>query len=144
MKSANFCWVGHNIAKSASKVKDDVTNAVMAVFRDATDATERKVSIIELALKDTLNQVSTKIEIKSQTAILRIRADLEREYSKALQNVLTCQIVLHSRMEEVRRCLPDTTDSVAGFDAKIAVVEPSRLRDWSIPSIQRWHGDWRY
>lgn len=82
----------------ASKIDDDVTNVLMAVSGKVTNASRRKVAIIELELKDSLKQVSTHVEIESRAAISHILAKLERHNSEALRSVVTCRALLHSRV----------------------------------------------
>lgn len=98
----------------------------MAVSGEATDGTKWKVSIIRLELKDALKRLSTQIEIESQAAILRIRAEPERSGSEALQKTATCRSMLHNRVAEVRCDLSHTTDWVTCFDVNIAVIEPGQ------------------
>lgn len=45
-ESVNSRWSANSVAKGASKVEDDVTNALMAVFGEATDGTKRNVAIL--------------------------------------------------------------------------------------------------
>lgn len=94
----------------------------MVLSREVTHATKRKFAITGLKLKDALKQVTTQIEIKGRAAISRICTKLERDDSEELQNFATCQAVLHNRAADFCCILPDTTDSVAIFDANNAVV----------------------
>lgn len=52
--SANSRWNARSVAKSENKVEEDVSNKLMVVSEEITDATERKVSIIGLELKEAL------------------------------------------------------------------------------------------
>lgn len=67
-----------------SKFERDLSNRLKGKFREATNATEKNVSIIRLKWKDALKRVSTHIESKAQTASSRIRTELERNDSKEL------------------------------------------------------------
>lgn len=126
VKCASICWSVHRVAKGTRKVEDDVSAALMAVSKKATAATKWKVSFNGLELKDASKRLSTHIETEQQAANLRIWAELERDGSGTLQNIATWRAVLHSRVMEVRRSLPHTTDLVVCFDAYIAVVEPGK------------------
>lgn len=64
----------------------------------------------------------------SQAVTLRICSELERNDSEALRNVVTCQVVLHNRVVEVRRNLPELADAVAGFIGDTADVERGQTR----------------
>lgn len=77
-------WSAHNFADGASMVDNDVSNVLMTVFRKVIDATRRKVPIMELEMKDASMRVLTQNEIESQAAILRFRAELERNDSEAI------------------------------------------------------------
>lgn len=68
----------------------------MGVSGKAANATKRKNSIIRLEIKDASRQVSTRIEMKSQTAILHIRAELERNDCEALRDIAPCRAVSHN------------------------------------------------
>lgn len=94
----------------------------MAVSKKFVGATKWKIAIIGLKWKDALKRLSTQIEIDSQAATSRTRSKLERGDSGALRNVATCRAILHNRVAKASRGLPVTTDAVAGFDEKIAVV----------------------
>lgn len=78
------------IAENASKVKLDVSKVPMALSDGVTDATKRKVFIIETELKDALKQVQTQIQIELQAAILCIQTKLKSDHSETLQNATTC------------------------------------------------------
>lgn len=80
-------WSAHGVTKGANKVKEDVSDAHIAVFREATNASKRNISIILLELKAVLKRVSAQIKIKGLTAIMRIQIELEHDDSEALQNV---------------------------------------------------------
>lgn len=54
VEGANCLRSSHSVAKGASKIVEDVGNAVMAVPGMAIDATKRKFSIIRVDLKDAL------------------------------------------------------------------------------------------
>lgn len=69
MEGASFSWIAHNVAKGASKVKEDVSNTLIAVSGLVADATKRKFSIIELKLKDASRWLPSQIKIESQAAI---------------------------------------------------------------------------
>lgn len=49
------------IAKDASKVEDDVSNELVALLSEVTDAIKRKAAIIGLELEDGLKWLSTGI-----------------------------------------------------------------------------------
>lgn len=80
----------------------------------------------------------TQIEMESQVAILRIWTELERDDSEALENVATCRPVLHNRVAKVCLTLPDMTNSMVGFDANVAVVEPEQIEE--VDSIKSYKG----
>lgn len=61
VECANSLWDAHSVTKTASKVKEGIGNALMAVFGRATDALKQKLSIIEIELKDFLKWVWTQI-----------------------------------------------------------------------------------
>lgn len=126
VEDAISCWTVNSIVKGASKVDDDVNEAHTVVSGEVADATKRKVSIIGLELKDALKRVSTQDEIKSQAAISRRRAELERDDIEALRNVATCRAVLHDCVVKCSRILPKTTDEVVCFDDGNVFVEPSQ------------------
>lgn len=88
-ESANSRWSTHSTAKAASKVKDDVGEALMVVSGEVTDATKWKVSITSLKLKNFLKQVSNHITMKSQAAIYLIRAEPECNDSYSLRNFVS-------------------------------------------------------
>lgn len=98
----------------------------MAVSGDNADATILKAAFFGLELKDASKWLSTQIEMESQTAISRIRLELERDDSKALANVPTCLAVLHSPPAETRRSLSETIDAMDGFDKSIVVAKPEQ------------------
>lgn len=87
VNGADFSWSTHSISNGASKVENNVSKALMAVSREATDATIWKVSIGGLKLENVLNRVSTQIKMELQLSISRIHAELERDDSEKLCNV---------------------------------------------------------
>lgn len=78
-----------------------MSNALVAMSRIVTNAAKLKLVINRLELKGALKRVSTQIEINSQTAVAKIRSDLDREDSEALPNVAACRTVSHTRLLEV-------------------------------------------
>lgn len=64
-------------------------SALTEVFKEATDATKRKVCIIELQLISASKQVSAQIKIELHAANLCVRAEPERDDSEVLQNIAT-------------------------------------------------------
>lgn len=101
-------WRLHSIAKSASKFEDYVSKVLMAVPGETANATTRKVSIIWMELKYALKQAPAQIEKEFHASLSRIRAGLELNNSKDLQNILICQAVLHNCFAEVDRSLQET------------------------------------
>lgn len=65
--------------------RNDVSMALMAVSEEIADATKREVAIIRLELEGVSKRVSTQFVTESQAAILRNRAELERDDSEALR-----------------------------------------------------------
>lgn len=92
-----------------------MSNALKAAFEKDADETKWRVSIIGSELMGALKQLSTQSRVKLQAATLLIRAVLKRSDSEALRNVVPCRTVFHNLVAEVRRCVPDTTNSVVGF-----------------------------
>lgn len=86
-------------------VKDEVSEAFMAVWEKVANTTKRKVSIIGLELKHALKRVSTQIEMWSQATILHIREELERNDRKSFRNVAICLPVSHNRVAKAPRSL---------------------------------------
>lgn len=123
-KSVNSCCDAHSVSKRASKVEDNVSSAVMAVSGEVADTIIGKVFIIGLKPKKVLKRVLTQIEAESKIAILRMRAELVRDDNETSRKVATCRAVLHNRVAEFCRSLPETADSEAGLNAANAVVEP--------------------
>lgn len=101
-----------------------MSNALVGVLVEATDATKRKISIVELKLNDAFLLVSIQTEFSSQADISRIWTELECDDCKALRIVVTCCAVLHNRVGNVGRLQPDTDRPVAGFDEDKVVAEP--------------------
>lgn len=62
------------------------------------------------------------MEIELQVGISLIPSDLECDDSEALQNVATCQIVMHNQVAKVCRSMPNTNELVVGVDAGAAIV----------------------
>lgn len=62
--------------------------------------------------------------MESQATNLRIRAELERNNSKALHNIATRRAVLDNWVAKIFQSLLEPTDVVVGFDKDIAVAEP--------------------
>lgn len=126
VECANSRWNAHSVSKGASKVENDVINALITTSGKAIIATKRKVCIIGSELRDALMWVSAQIEIESRAAILDIRAELERDDSEALRNVATSRAVLHSLLTKVCCGLLDTTELVVGFNAYNEFFEPDQ------------------
>lgn len=128
VESKNSHRSAHGVAKGVRNIGADVGNALMTVSEGATDATKSEVSVIRLELKDVLRRVWTQVKIEWQADILRIRAEIERSYSDALQNVAIRRAVLHNCMADVSQSLPETTNLVVGFDAETVWLSLSRLK----------------
>lgn len=112
--------------ENANKVEEDVSNALIVMLREATDETKRKVSIIGMELKTTLNRVSIHIEMKLQATIFCIRTELEPDGSEALWNGATCSVILLDRVAEVCCILLGMDSSMVNFEADIAVDESAQ------------------
>lgn len=54
VEGANSLWSAHSIVKGASKVKDNVSKAIMAVLKEVADETKQKASTIGLEMKNAL------------------------------------------------------------------------------------------
>lgn len=106
-----------------------MTSVLIAVSREDTLATRLNAFFTGLDLKDFLKRVSTQIEIESQATILQIRTDIGHDDSEALRNFAIRRALFCNRVTNVCRSLPDITDSVAGLDSKVAVVQPVQTDD---------------
>lgn len=62
---AKTCWSAHRFAKGASKVEDDVGNALTAVSGKFADATRRKILIIWQELEDVPKELLTQPRLSS-------------------------------------------------------------------------------
>lgn len=76
MESATSRCNARSFATGASKGENYVSYALMAVYEKTTYATKQKDYFTGLKLKVVLKQMSTRTEIESQPAILRIWAKL--------------------------------------------------------------------
>lgn len=70
-----------------------------------------------MELKNDLKQATNQIEMQLQAAIFHIRAEIERNDSKALPNFVSCRAVLHNRVTEVFRTLPGADSPAIDFEA---------------------------
>lgn len=95
---------------------------------EVTNVIKRNVSIAGLEPKNTLSRILMQVKIKLHAAILHIRAELGCDDNETLRNNATCQTLLHSRVAEVRRSLPNTTFLTISFDADIAVIGPRQTK----------------
>lgn len=78
------------------KVMDNMSNVLMSLSGVATDWIMRRVSTIDLKLKNVLRRVSTQTKNESQVANLRIRTAFKGDDSETLQTAPARRAVLHS------------------------------------------------
>lgn len=115
MECTNLRGSNRVVAKSARKAEGDVSSLVIAVSKETTIAAKRRVAIIGMKLTHTLKRVTFWIHMKSQAAIFCILAELECDDSDALRTIVACRVVLHNRVMEVYRALPDTDSLIKKF-----------------------------
>lgn len=112
-----------SVVKNASQVEEDMSCALIVVFRDVTIVTKQEASILALKLKEAMKQISTQTKMESRSAISRFWTEPESDPSEALQNVEICCAVMHDCVADVPLSLAGMASLMVGNDMHNAVSE---------------------
>lgn len=83
VECTNSCWNGHTVVKKTETAETNVSKKLKAISFKILSAANGRVAIVKKEWVGTLKPVSTNIEMESQGAIFRMRAELERGDSDA-------------------------------------------------------------